>query len=145
MGYAVGAAVGGKFAMHDRPVIAIVGDGAFLMNGMEVATAVNYDMPVIWVILNDAQLGQIYHGQRMASSRVVASTFKRVDFVKIAEGLGARGMRIEKPGEINRALMDEIIASGKPTVLDVIIDPEEPPPMKSRMAALQAALQKVHD
>ena len=85
----------------------------------------------------------VYHGQKMASSRVVASTFKRVDFVKIAEGLGAQGMRIEKPGTINRAMMDEIIASGKPTVLDVIIDAEEPPPMKSRMAL--AALQKVHD
>lgn len=145
MGYAVAAAVGAKFAVPDVPVIGIVGDGAFLMNGMEVATAVNYNMPVIWVVLNDAQLGQIYHGQRMASSRVVASTFKRVDFVKIAEGLGAQGMRIEKPGTINRAMMDEIIASGKPTVLDVIIDAEEAPPMKSRMAALQAALQKVHD
>ena len=137
VGYATAAVVGAKFAIRDRPVIAIVGDGAFLMNGMELATAVNYNMPVIWVILNDAQLGMVYHGQRMASSRVVASTFQRVDFVKIAEGLGAQGMRIEEPGAINRALMDDIIASGKPTVLDVIIDPEEPPPMKSRMAALK--------
>ena len=142
VGYGVAAAIGGKFASPHKPVVAMVGDGAFLMNGMEVATAVNYNMPVIWVILNDAQLGMVYHGQKMASNgRVVASTFKRVDFVKIAEGLGAQGMRIEKPGAINRALMDEIIASGKPTVLDVIIDPEEPPPMKSRMAALE----KVYD
>jgi acetolactate synthase I/II/III large subunit len=112
------------------------------MNGMEVATAVNYNMPVIWVILNDAQLGMVYHGQKMATNgRVVASTFKRVDFVRIAEGLGAQGMRIEKPGAINRVLMDEIIASGKPTVVDVLIDPEEPPPMKSRMTALE----KVYD
>jgi acetolactate synthase I/II/III large subunit len=142
VGYGVAAAIGGKLAAPHKPVVAIVGDGGFLMNGMEVATAVNYNIPVIWVILNDAQLGMVYHGQKMATNgRVVASTFKRVDFVKIAEGLGAQGMKIEKPGEINRALMDEIIASGKPAVLDVLIDPEEPPPMKSRMAALE----KVYD
>lgn len=142
MGYATAAVVGGKFAAPDKPFVAIVGDGAFLMNGMEVATAVNYNLPVTWVILNDGQFGMVYHGQKMASNgRIVASTFKRVDFVKIAEGLGAQGMRIEKPGAINRALMDQIIANGKPTVLDVIIDPEEPPPMKSRMAALE----KVYD
>jgi len=142
VGYATAAVVGAKFAIPDKPVVAIVGDGAFLMNGMELATAVNYEMPVIWVILNDAQLGMVYHGQKMASNaRVVASTCKRVDFVKIAEGLGAQGMRIEKPGEINRAMMEEIIASRKPTVLDVIIDPEERPPMQSRMAAMQ----KVYD
>ena len=141
MGYATAAVVGAKFAVPDRPVIGIVGDGSFLMNGMEVATAVNYNLPVIWVILNDAQLGMVYHGQKMAKSRVVASTFNRVDFVKIAEGLGAQGMRIEKPGVLNKALMDGIIASGKPMVLDVIIDSEEPPPLKSRIAALE----KVYD
>jgi acetolactate synthase-1/2/3 large subunit len=138
MGYATAGAVGGKFASPDRPVVAIVGDGAFLMNGMEVATAVNYNMPVIWVILNDAQLGMVYHGQKMASDgRVVASTFKKVDFCKIAEGLGARAIRIERPGEINLKLMDEIFSSGQPTVLDVAVDPDEPPPMKQRMAALE--------
>ncbi|OGP95552.1 MAG: hypothetical protein A2157_16475 [Deltaproteobacteria bacterium RBG_16_47_11] len=138
MGYATAAAVGGKFAAPDKPVVAIVGDGAFLMNGMEIATAVNYNLPVIWVILNDAQLGMVYHGQKMASNaHVVVSTFKKVDFCKVAEGLGARGIRIEKPGEINPELMDEILSSGRPTVLDVAIDPEEPPPMKYRVAALE--------
>jgi len=138
VGYGVGSVIGGKFAAPDKPVVAIVGDGGFLMNGMEVATAVNYNMPVIWVILNDAQLGMVYHGQRMASdAHVVVSKFKRVDFFKIAEGLGAKGIRIDKPGEINRNMMDDIIASGKPTVLDVVIDSEEPPPMKSRVAALE--------
>ena len=139
MGYATAAAVGGKFAAPRKPVVAIVGDGAFLMNGMEVATAVNYNLPMIWVILNDAQLGMVYHGQKMASNaHVVVSTFKKVDFCKVAEGLGARGIRIEKPGEINQKLMDEILRSGRPTVLDVAIDPNEPPPMKNRVTALEA-------
>ena len=137
MGYATAAVVGGKFAAPDNPVVAITGDGAFLMNGMEVATAVNYNLPVIWVILNDAQLGMVYHGQRMGSHHHVASTFKKVDFCKVAEGLGARGIRIEKPGEINQKLMDEILRSGRPTVIDVAVDPHEPPPIKNRVAALE--------
>ena len=139
MGYGVAAAVGGKFAAPDKPVVSIVGDGSFLMNGMEVATAVNYNMPVIWVILNDAQLGMVYHGQKALGHHVVACTFQRVDFVKIAEGLGAQGIRIDKPGQINRDMMDEIIESGKPTVLDVIIDSEESPPIGSRISALKRA------
>jgi acetolactate synthase-1/2/3 large subunit len=60
-----------------------------------------------------------------------------VDFVKLAEGLGARGIRITKPGEINREMMAEIIKAGVPTVLDVMIDPEEVPPIHSRIASLE--------
>lgn len=138
MGYGTAAAVGAKFAAPDKPVVAIVGDGAFLMNGMEVATAVNYHVPVIWAILNDAQLGTVYHGQKMASDAyVVASTFRKIDFCKVAEGLGARAIRIEKPGEITPELMKEILNSGQPTVLDITIDPHEPPPMKARVGALE--------
>ncbi len=60
-----------------------------------------------------------------------------MDFVKIAEGLGARGIRITRPGEINKKMMDDIISSGLPTVLDVIIDPEEVPPIQSRTETIE--------
>ncbi|MEW6739195.1 MAG: thiamine pyrophosphate-binding protein [Nitrospirota bacterium] len=137
MGYAVCASIGAKLAMPDRPIIVIAGDGAFLMNGMEVSTAVNYNIPVIWVIMNNSLLGTVYHGRRLASlPEGIPSRFKQVDFVKIAEGLGASGIRITKPGEINKKFMDDIISSGKPTVLDVIIDPEEVPPIQSRIKTL---------
>lgn len=143
MGYGVAAAIGGKLAAPDRPVVAIVGDGGFLMNGMEVATAVNHNIPVIWIVENNAQLGMVYHGQQMsARAHVTASEFQRVDFVKIAEGLGARACRVEKPGEINRKLMQEIIDSGQPTVIDVIIDAYEKPPILSRIKSLDKAVSK---
>lgn len=139
MGYAVASPVGAKLAEPDRPVITIVGDGAFLMNGMEVATAVNYDIPVIWVIMNNAMHGMVYHGRKLASlPEGMPSRFKQVDFVKIAEGLGAKGIRITKPGEINKRLIDDIISAGVPTVLDVIIDPEEVPPIHSRIKTLDS-------
>ncbi len=138
MGFGVAAPIGAKLAMTDRPVVAIVGDGGFLMNGMEVSTAVNYNIPVIWVIMNNSMLGMIYHGLKLLSSpEGIPSKFKQVDFVKIAEGLGARGIRITRPGEINKKMIDDIISSGAPTVLDVIIDPEEVPPIQSRVETLE--------
>lgn len=138
MGFAVAAPIGAKLAAGDRPVVALVGDGSFLMNGMEVATAVNYNIPVIWVIMNNAMLGMVYHGRKLAGiPEGIPSGFKPVDHVKLAEGLGARGIRITTPGEINRELMDDIISAGVPTVLDVIIDPEEVPPIHSRISSLE--------
>lgn len=138
MGYAAAASVGGKLAAGTRPVVALVGDGSFLMNGMEVATAVNYNIPVIWVVMNNSMLGMVYHGRKLAGlPEGIPSGFKTVDFVKLAEGYGARGIKITKPGEINREMMAEIIAAGVPTVLDVIIDPEEVPPIHSRIASLE--------
>ena len=138
MGFATAASIGGKLAAGKRPVIALVGDGAFLMNGMEVATAVNHKIQVIWVVMNNSMLGMVYHGRKLAGiEEGIKSRFERVDFVKLAEGLGARGIRITRPGEINKELMDDIIASGRPTVLDVIIDEEDVPPIHSRIASLE--------
>lgn len=138
MGFAAAAAIGGKLAAPEKPVVALVGDGSFLMNGMEVATAVNYNIPVIWVVMNNSMLGMVYHGRKLAGiPEGIQSTFKPVDFVKLAEGYGARGIRITKPGEINPVMMAEIISAGVPTVLDVLIDPEEVPPIHSRIASLE--------
>ena len=65
MGFGVAGAIGGKFAAPDRVVVSITGDGGFLMNGMEVSTAVHYGKQVIWVVLNDAGYGMIHHAFRM--------------------------------------------------------------------------------
>ncbi|MBI3585403.1 MAG: thiamine pyrophosphate-binding protein [Nitrospinae bacterium] len=138
MGYGVAAAIGGKFAAPDRPVVAIVGDGGFLMNGMEVATAVNYNKQVIWVVENNSEFGMVSHSRRLLSIPYnIGAEFKQVDFVKIAEGLGARGVRVTKPGEINRKFMDDIIATGKSTVIDVMIDRNEVPPLSTRVTAVK--------
>jgi acetolactate synthase-1/2/3 large subunit len=130
MGYSTAAAIGGKLAAPDKPVIAIVGDGCFQMNGMEVATAVNYDIPVIWILQNNSKLGLVHDLQRFSlGDKTVSTTFKEVNFAKIAEGLGAKGYRIKKPGEISK-ILPKAIESGIPTVIDVIIDPDEVPPIE---------------
>jgi len=131
MGYGVAAAVGGKLAAGKRPVVSLVGDGCFQMNGMEIATAVNYDIPVVWIVQNNAKLGLVHELQKFSLGEdTVVTTFKQVNFAKIAEGLGAVGHRISKPGELKQ-LLPKAIASGKPTVIDCLIDPDEVPPIVS--------------
>ncbi len=126
-GYAIAAAIGGKIAAPQKNVIAIVGDESFGMNGMEIATAVNYNIPVIWLVLNNSRLGTVYSMQKFQyQGRYIASTFKRLDVVKIAEGLGAQAVQIEKPGEL-KEIMPRLIESKKPTVINAIIDSEEMP------------------
>ena len=130
MGYATAAAIGGKLAAPNRPVIAVVGDGCFLMNGMEIATAVNYKVPVVWIVQNNAKLGLVDELQKFSLGENTVSThFKEVNFAKIAEGLGAQGFRIEKPGELTK-ILPQALESGKPTVIDCIIDPDEVPPIE---------------
>ncbi len=136
MGYAVAAPVGAKLARPERPVVALVGDGSFQMNGFEVATAVNYNIPVVWVVFNNAMLGMVYHGRRLFSTPIpdgLDPHFKRVDFAMVAQGLGARGIRIENPGDITKSFMAEVLATGRPTVIDVLIDDEAVPPIHSRI------------
>ena len=129
MGYSTAAAVGGKLAAPDKPVIALIGDGCFLMNGMEVATAVNNDAPVVWVVFNNAKLGLVHDLQQYSlGEKTVSTVFKRINCAKVAEGLGAQGFTIERPGELARILPDAM-KSQKPTVIDVIIDAEEKPPL----------------
>ena len=130
MGYATAAAVGGKLAAPDRPVIAIVGDGCFLMNGMEVATAVSHNIPVVWIVFNNAKLGLVHELQKFSlGEKTVSTVFNRVDLAKVAEGLGAQGFTIERPGELSK-ILPQALGSGKPTVIDVIIDANEVPPIE---------------
>ncbi len=139
MGYAVAAPVGAQLAFPDRPMVTLVGDGGFLMNGFEVATAVNYGIPVVWVVFNNGMLGMVHHGRKLFSTPVpegIPSSFQRVDFAKIAEGLGARGIRVDGRTPVSRELMEDIFASGRPTVLDVQIDEMVVPPIHSRISTV---------
>ena len=140
MGFGVAGAIGGKFAAPDRVVVSIIGDGGFLMNGMEVSTAVHYGKQVIWVVLNDAGYGMAHHALRLLKQPDVATRYPRVDCAKVAEGLGALAFRIREPGEINKELIRRILESRRPALLDVEIDPDEIAPFGSRIATLGDAL-----
>jgi acetolactate synthase I/II/III large subunit len=127
MGYSTVAAIGGKLAAPDRPVISLFGDGCFLMNGMEITTAVSYDIPVIWIVQNNAKLGLVHEFQRLNfGEKTVVTRLKRIDAAKVAEGLGVKGYRIERPGELEE-LLPKVIAENKPAVIDCTIADEVPP------------------
>lgn len=139
MGYGVSASIGGQIAAPDKQVICVCGDGDFLMQGMEVVTAVNYNVPVKWFIFNNQSIAMVKDAQNiMFKGRTIASDFINPDFVKLAEAMGAVGMRIEKPGDV-KTVVTEALANGRPTVIDVRIDTSEAPSYDFRAEAMVRA------
>ena len=141
MGYAVAGSVGGKLAQPERTVVALVGDAAFAMNGMEVHTAVENQVSVIWVVINNGGHGMIYHGERAQfGGKFRSSIFNRsLDIAAVAHGLGARSIRVERPGQLALALREAQTAKG-PVLIDVATDLSEAPPMGERVRSLQQEL-----
>jgi acetolactate synthase-1/2/3 large subunit len=139
MGYGVSASIGGQLAAPDKQVVCICGDGDFQMQGMEVITAVNYNIPVKWFILNNQTLAMIRDIQDILfKGRRISSEFINPDFVKLAEAMGAVGYRITKPDEIELTVK-EALGNGRPTVIDVHIDPNEVPSFDARADAMVRA------
>jgi acetolactate synthase-1/2/3 large subunit len=126
MGYGYPAAIGAKVGRPDKLVVDISGDGSFQMNSQELATAVQNDIPVVAVIMNNGYLGMVRQWQELFFDRRYSCTdiSGSVDFVKLAEAYGALGIRAEKPSEVRPAI-EEAINSGRPAVVDVIIECEE--------------------
>jgi acetolactate synthase-1/2/3 large subunit len=125
MGFGFPAALGVQVACPDETVIDIAGDGSIQMNIQELATAVNYKLPVKIVILNNGFLGMVRQWQDLFyNHRYSYTKLDNPDFVKIAEAYGAVGMRASKKSDI-RAALEEAMAVDKPVVLDIPIEPEE--------------------
>jgi acetolactate synthase-1/2/3 large subunit len=140
MGWAIGGAVGTAAANPEVPVVCITGDGSFLMNGQEISVAVAERLTVIFVILNDRALGMVKHGQRLAGAEQIGCDLPPTDFVALARAMGADGYTIRSPQDIAQLDIEAICARKGPTLLDVLIDPEEVPPMNVRMRALANSL-----
>jgi acetolactate synthase-1/2/3 large subunit len=140
MGSSVAACIGGKLGNPGSPMVCICGDGDFFMTGMEVITAVDYKIPVIWVILKNNRLGAIYDVQTLSyQGRYTASEFSNTDFVSMAKSFGAEGFRIEKPHEVASTVEKALDVKG-PVILEAVIDPEEKFPLVSRSLALKDSL-----
>ena len=123
MGYGLGAAMGAKIAKPEKTVINVAGDGCFRMNLNELATASRYNIPIVEVVINNHVLGMVRQWQTLFYGGRYSATVldDKVDFVKVAEGLGCKAIRITKKEEIGPAL-EEAIAYGGPVVLDCQID-----------------------
>lgn len=126
MGYGLGACIGAKLGRNDKIVINIAGDGCFRMNMNELATATRYNIPIIEIIVNNHVLGMVrqwqtlYYGQRYSYTVLE----DQVDYVKVAEGLGAKAYRVETKEDFEAALKDAI-AMNIPCVLDCHIEKDD--------------------
>jgi len=126
MGYGFPAAIGAKMGRPESTVFDIAGDGSFQMNIQELATAVLNDIPVKVVVMNNGVLGMVRQWQDLFyDQRFSNTTLGNVpDFVKVAEAYGALGLRATKPSDV-KPVLKEAIESDKPTVIDIVISPDE--------------------
>jgi acetolactate synthase-1/2/3 large subunit len=126
MGYGLGACIGAKMGKPDKTVINIAGDGCFRMNMNEIATATRYNIPIIEIIFNNHVLGMVRQWQTLFYGKRYSHTVlnDKVDFVKVAEGLGAKAYRITKIEEVETVLR-EAIAANEPVVIECIIDNDD--------------------
>ena len=126
MGYGLGAALGAKTGCPDKTVINIAGDGCFRMNMNEIATAVRHNIPVIQVVVNNHVLGMVRQWQDLFYDERYSATVLRdaVDFVKLAEAMGAVGIRATSQQEF-RAALEEALTLNKPVVIDCQIDSDD--------------------
>ena len=126
MGYGLGAAIGAKVGCPDQTVINIAGDGCLRMNLNELATAARYNIPAIEVVVNNHVLGMVRQWQTLFyGERYAHTTFTDgVDFVKVAQALGAEGFRVEKPEDFVPTLR-KAIEMKRPVLIDCIIDQDD--------------------
>jgi acetolactate synthase-1/2/3 large subunit len=126
MGYGLGASIGAKVGMPDKTVINIAGDGCFRMNMNEIATATRYNIPIIEIVFNNHVLGMVRQWQSLFYGKRYSHTTlaDKVDFVKVAEAMGAKAYRITKKEEVETVLR-EALALNEPVLIDCIIDSDD--------------------
>lgn len=133
MGHFVTGVVGAALARKGKAV-AIVGDGAMLMNN-EVNTAVKFQIPAVWIVLNDARYNMCDQGMGLLGFKSVDTKIPETDFVMLARSMGADGIRVERESDLKAAL-EKAMTSTDPFVIDVLIDPSQLAPSISRIKSL---------
>jgi acetolactate synthase-1/2/3 large subunit len=121
LGYGFATALGVKVAHPDKPVVAIAGDGGFMFNVQELATAVQYKIGLVTVIFNSNSFSNVKRQQQeWFGNRTIASDLVNPDFVKLAQSFGAAGVRVSSPPELRKALQSAFAEPG-PTLIEVLV------------------------
>jgi len=142
MGYSVPAAVAAKIAAPQRTVVAVAGDGEFLMNGQEFATAAQYGAPIIVLVVNNGMYGTIrMHQEREYPGRISGTELANPDFAAYARAFGGHGETVERTANFAPAFQ-RALASGKPAVIELKIDPDAITPSATLAGLRAAALKK---
>ncbi|HYC15568.1 MAG TPA: thiamine pyrophosphate-binding protein [Stellaceae bacterium] len=144
MGYGFPAALGAKVTRPDRPAVCFAGDGDFQMTGQELATAVQYGLDVIVLVVNNGMLGTIrMHQERHHPGRTIATDLVNPDFAALARAYGAHGETVERTEDFAVAF-ERARASGKPAVIELKLDPEALTPRQSLSEIRAEALAQKH-
>ncbi len=137
MGYGLPAAVAAKLVHPDRVVVCFTGDGDFVMSSPELATAVQYELPIVVLLVNNGMYATIrMHQERTYPRRVIGTDLVNPDFPALAAAFGAYGERVERTGDFEAAF-ERALASGMPAVLELPVDPERISP-RVRLSELRA-------
>lgn len=140
MGFGLPAAVGAKRRFPERMVVCFAGDGCFMMHGQEFATAVQYDLPIIVVLIDNGMYGTIrMHQEREYPGRVSATALKNPDFAAYARAFGGHGETVRETADFAPAF-ERAVASGKPAILHCFLDPEVITPNTTIAAIREKAL-----
>lgn len=144
MGHGTVAPIGASLAHPGRPVFAIIGDGCFTMNGMDLITAAEYGVPVIWIVENNNMHGITWHGSKLVGQRrpLDAVVYRRpLEVAAIARAMGLSAFVVDQPGKI-QAAVNEALAVGGPAVIEVRVDGRVPPPLGDRAKTIAGFTQK---
>ncbi|CAM3255444.1 thiamine pyrophosphate-binding protein [Paenibacillus lupini] len=141
MGSGIGGALGAQLAEPERPTICITGDGCFFMHGLEVLTAKEYHLPIVFVVINNARLGMVYHGHMMQYKRCLDDfSQQRTSIADVAKALGIRYAQANSLEELQPELAKSWFDQSQgPIVIEVNVEGNEIPPMGERVKFLQGA------
>lgn len=136
MAWSVGAVIGSSINTPDIPHVCLIGDGAWQMSSHEIGVAVQHQLPILFIVLNDAAYGMVKFGQRMSEAEPIGWQLNEVDFAALAMAQGADGKIITTAVELEELDLKTLFSAKRPTVLDVRIDKNEVPPMMDRVKNL---------
>ncbi len=136
MGWAIGAATGAALGNRHTPIVCITGDGSFLMSGQEITVAIQEKLAVVYIVLNDQGLGMVKHGQRLNGAEPIGYEMPVSHFAEFAQSLGAQAYTIKSPMDFLQFDARTLFDAEGPTLLDVHINPDAPPPLTNRIETL---------
>lgn len=136
MGASISSAIGIKLKSPETPVICICGDGSFHMGGNEIATAGQYNIPVIWIVFNDSCYSMPKASIKKMFNRTTGVELGKTNFAKMAESVGVKGYRVDDREAFSKAL-SEALTINEPVVIDVLIDAAEIPPIGQRKLTVE--------
>ncbi|XQY93141.1 thiamine pyrophosphate-binding protein [Metabacillus sp. HB246100] len=139
MGTGIGTAIGSKLAEPNREVVCITGDGCFFMHGMEVLTAKEYNLPILFVVLNNSRLGMVYHGHNLQYKRSHPRfEQKSVSIAAMAESLGIKSASVDSMEQLTADLIQELREEQGPSILEIQLVDQNIPPMGDRVKFLSS-------